>query len=306
MVSATKHRFEEIADNWSNDALTTKLSDLPKCVYHYTDAAGLAGMLTSGKIWATDYRFLNDRSEIKHTRSRVRELISEKMKAAVGDPLALSLYGEILERQDKEGEEDLFVFSLSEKRDDLSQWRGYARNGQGFTIGFCAATIYKVSSPEDAPFGFSKIVYNHDKQTQVLESSLGEIEDELRRVAAEDGADMEELAIHAAHWFSWMVGSTAASNKHSSFESEQEWRILAFAKPGATSPKVRVSGLNLVRFTEHAPQGATNPKLPIKEIGIGPGFVGSEDVHAIRDICRATGYDPIIYTAETPFRRTQI
>ena len=39
---------------------------LPAAVYHYTDAAGLQGILDSGVLWATDYRYLNDSSELRY------------------------------------------------------------------------------------------------------------------------------------------------------------------------------------------------------------------------------------------------
>ncbi len=42
-------------------------SQLPDVVYHYTTAAGLLGICTSKKIWATDIRYLNDSEEFQYT-----------------------------------------------------------------------------------------------------------------------------------------------------------------------------------------------------------------------------------------------
>ena len=39
---------------------------LPEKVFHYTDSSGLLGILNSGVLWATHYRFLNDSSELKY------------------------------------------------------------------------------------------------------------------------------------------------------------------------------------------------------------------------------------------------
>ena len=40
--------------------------NLPKTVYHYTDAAGLIGILKNRQIWATHVTYLNDASELLH------------------------------------------------------------------------------------------------------------------------------------------------------------------------------------------------------------------------------------------------
>jgi|KBSMisStaDraftv2_1062788.scaffolds.fasta_scaffold981979_1 hypothetical protein len=33
-------------------------------LYHYTDAGGLAGIVKDAVLWATDFRYLNDRLEL--------------------------------------------------------------------------------------------------------------------------------------------------------------------------------------------------------------------------------------------------
>jgi hypothetical protein len=35
-------------------------------LYHYTDEIGLRGIISSGCMWATHYKFLNDLSERQH------------------------------------------------------------------------------------------------------------------------------------------------------------------------------------------------------------------------------------------------
>lgn len=304
MAKANQNSFENIADKWVEDALTTKLSELPPCLYHYTDANGLIGMLTEGSIWATDYRFLNDKSEIRHTKDLLSELISERLRAG-SDELSTKLYGEVLRLQRLESENDIFIFSMSEERDDLSQWRGYARDGLGFTVGFCARSIYETSEPEDAPFGVPRVEYERDRQLDILSRSLDEINAEFHKQAASAGTRVDHLVNRAASWFSWCADSRAASNKHSSFKMEKEWRLVALVpKPDKDNEiKVRSSGLRLVQYIDLKLGEFDGKPLPIKKIGIGPGFRGTEEVHAVRALCRLTGYDPEIYFADTPYRR---
>jgi hypothetical protein len=47
------------------DKLGVKLNNISEQhVYHYTRLKGLRGIAENGRIWATDYRFLNDASEL--------------------------------------------------------------------------------------------------------------------------------------------------------------------------------------------------------------------------------------------------
>lgn len=41
-------------------------SGIERPLYHYTDARGLKGIIESGQIWFTDYRHMNDPSELVH------------------------------------------------------------------------------------------------------------------------------------------------------------------------------------------------------------------------------------------------
>jgi hypothetical protein len=51
---------------------------IPARLWHYTDFGGFQGIFTSKKIWATDYRFLNDREEFRHAKQIAQELIGEE------------------------------------------------------------------------------------------------------------------------------------------------------------------------------------------------------------------------------------
>ena len=44
-----------------------------------------------------------------------------------------------------EPDRDVFVFSLSEKDDLLSQWRAYARAGDGYAIGFDVSSLLPIA-----------------------------------------------------------------------------------------------------------------------------------------------------------------
>ena len=51
-----------------------------KILYHYTNVKGLMGILDSQCLWATDFRYTNDLSEIRYAKG-----IMKKVAMAYGD-----------------------------------------------------------------------------------------------------------------------------------------------------------------------------------------------------------------------------
>jgi hypothetical protein len=291
--------FEAIALRWIEDATKVSPSKMPDIVYHYTDAAGMIGMLSAGTIWATDYRFLNDRTEYVHTTKVARAVLSDAMKGHP-DNLQSKLYSAILEIDQAEEPTASFVFSLSAQRDDLSQWRGYAREGMGFTLGLSGPELCKSSEIDANGFAFAPIEYEPATQSRVLKLALTEIEKQIRTVSAEVGADLDQIISDAASAFVWVRRNRGALNKHYSFRGEKEWRIVSYLNHEEPA-KVRASGTRIIRYDTLDISLGQDKRLPLVEIGIGPGFSGAERA-AVETLCRQAGYTPSIYFADTPYR----
>lgn len=296
--------FNAAVDRWTDDVHKVDPEDIPSIVYHYTDASGLMGILTSGEVWLTDYRFLNDKSEMEHTLQSVRDLIRVKQDT-ITDKLLTELYDKVRSYWNTNSLGDVYVFSLAEDGDDLSQWRGYAHEGMGFTVGFCGPSLARIAAYEKPGFSLCQVEYDYEKQQETLKSALADFEEALRSEIKELPS-LENLFIdQAASWFDLIARIRAVANKHSSFKSEKEWRLIKVIEEEDPENKVkaRISGLRLIRYVEAIPRIAGEEKLPIKRIGIGPGFAGKEDIYAVQALCKQTGYDLEIYFADTPYRR---
>jgi len=143
---------------------------MPKCVteahkelMHYTTSSGLAGIVSSGCVWATNAVALNDSQEIIHFfDTRLIDIIREEVTNAINE---LIKNPRIAQRIESDGGSDkvaatqteivtnllregtlLFhqphIFSLSAITNDrvrdnglLSQWRGYGHDG-GYALVF--------------------------------------------------------------------------------------------------------------------------------------------------------------------------
>lgn len=272
-------------------------ADVPDVVYHYTTAAALKGMLETGRLWATDYRFLNDSTELQYGLDLGAAFVSKHKKDAKRRALVawIDLYRSI------PTDADYFLFSLSENRDDLSQWRGYAADGAGFTIGFSGQDLRTRSAGEDAEFAFAKVCYDSETHLRILDECFEEIF-ALFEAAISKGVDQKDALEFTAVQFDLLSEVLAVYSKHKSFRSENEWRMCSQGGEGA-DVKVRPRGTQLVPYIELCTQVETASKLPVVSIGIGPGHAQGNVRKAVEALCHQHGYEPEIYTADTPYRR---
>src|SRR5262249_9043057 len=132
----------------------------PPFLYHYTTLHALRGIMDSQVLWATDIRYMNDASELTYgiqiaretflgdSRPAVQRLLSELVRVeGIGDQLP---------------DFSVFVASLSQCRDSLSQWRAYSRGSLGVAIEFGVNGIARAAS--DAGFMLRRCIYNVGEQ----------------------------------------------------------------------------------------------------------------------------------------------
>jgi hypothetical protein len=111
--------------------------DPPTLLYHYTNAAGLFGMLKSKKMWATNSRFLNDPTEMEYAIQLVWAVAQTEL-AGRGSQIK-RLKQAIFDRlQRYQRESRVHVACLCAEGDLLSQWRGYGAVGGGYSLGIVA------------------------------------------------------------------------------------------------------------------------------------------------------------------------
>lgn len=106
-------------------------------LYHYTNVAGLEGILKSEAVWFTDFRHMNDPSEITHGIELCRDVIRLRKPGVDGRvALFLDCLADLMRLENFSRALEYFIGSFSRASDDLGQWRAYADNGRGIAIGF--------------------------------------------------------------------------------------------------------------------------------------------------------------------------
>ena len=138
---------------------------------HYCSNEAFLSILRTRELWLSDFSLSNDHLEGKW----LRKLLTERWSKQNLYPLE---YERLTAHVD--AVIDTFVaggFCLSEEDDLLSQWRGYADNGAGVSIGFEGSYLEKISGEEDQPslVELRQVVYGAKAQERILAPFLENI-----------------------------------------------------------------------------------------------------------------------------------
>ena len=149
---------------------------IPEKLWHYTSIQGFQGIISSGNIFATDVRFLNDIEEFIHARIVADELIENTPELGKFNfPLHKSLkfvvdtiWGSEFLNPDRA---QIFVASFTDSEDDLSQWRGYSHGTIGTSIAF-DLRMFRPPLESGSAVTFAPCVYHDDEKRNLIQSAL--------------------------------------------------------------------------------------------------------------------------------------
>jgi hypothetical protein len=245
----------------------------PETLYHYTSIDGFYNMVKNKSIWASQIQYLNDSKEFLLTSDIIDKLIS-RYKAQTKPEGEVRLLNKI--QSYLKGMEGLrmFIFSLSEEGDLLSQWRAYCPSG-GVSIGFDPTILYRIAQYQG--YNLNRCIYKPSEQEQeiadMLTAALEEYESDKNK---KEESQLIDDIIRKTMWGMYL--EIAALLKHDSFYEEREWRLRTFhPKEYMPSTRWRVRGNELIPYdvlnldVDNMKEFLTiGTELPFTEIIIGP------------------------------------
>lgn len=248
---------------------------VPPRLYHYTTAEGLYGILRTRTIWATQFDFLNDRSEFSYAF----EILKERLTAQAGTEASARLIPGLDSWWSKTPPH--YISSFCEDSDLLSQWRGYGRTNDGYAIGFKSGNLSK-RGPD-----LVQLIYPRAEQSRFLDSLFG--------VAVRASVDLDhagQLTLVAA-----AAGYTLMHLyrfKHELFSGEREWRLVG--RPNdATAVRFRAAGGHFVPYIE-IPVEADDIEIVVQ----GAGAYRSGNKEAIECFAQSCGFAPTVIGSRVP------
>lgn len=295
---------------------STKKSSVPDVVYHYTSMNGLLGII-EGCIWATNILYLNDISEYNHflTLAKKRLLQFRKHKSLY----VLRLVATRKNRRPPAYMDVPFVASFTESRDSLAHWRSYCPQGNGVCIGLRTESI-KAANLEKASEGgcqalFVPVGYLDPHDVKSLDKMIGKIFAEansyFKAVESKFGRTPS-----VEDWVGYMRAGLelrASMTKHSSFNVEREYRLVALLYGQGKLVSFRPSRSSLIpylkmRLPDPVPPTSASGRSRsaksrfIDSVTIGPTPNLELSADAVLGMLQSRGFDVPVKTSSVPFR----
>jgi DUF2971 family protein len=276
-----------------------------KPLFHYTNGSGFDGILKDRAIWASDYRFLNDSTEIEYGEDLVLGVLRELVPTSQGS--ARVLFDDFVQFYDKyriTNQGHIFIASLSEEPDALSQWRAYTPFGDGYSVGLDLSTfvLRDKAAGDKVGGGLLKCDYSP-------EDTKSRARQEMLRIVELFERACDELAGTAERWTQLLLtylrvaaeyaAYIALPSKNRAFEAEKEWRLVALANATDEDVKLefRHSSQGLVPYVR-VPL-SLDARLPLVKV-----VVRSLSVARLR--LQRDGYDQeLVETSLAPFRQVR-
>ena len=266
--------------------------------YHYCSLPKLVAIIRCKTMRLGNLFYMNDSMEVSWFFDLARRRIEQYLGGIKEDRLDNS------EEDDKEGLVELL--SLLEKRrfdhiyaacfssemDDLSQWRGYADDGRGVTLGIDLVQLTEFTKRTAPTLELMSVSYQEARQKEAVEELLEPMfATELSESSSSSSGSGATRAVRVFRRFAHF----APGFKNPAFSAERESRLVVRTRvpldsdepPDQWSPHWFEGFPSPIEFYEHNGRLVpfTKVNLPvevIRSVGLGPRFGGYENEIALR------------------------
>lgn len=232
-------------------------------LYHYTDVGGLHGILKSGAFRFGDARFLNDETEFVHGMNVARSVLDHALQETDNEEILVTtkrfLAPEMVFRR-------LYVFSLSETSESISQWQRYGADGHGYCLGFDLSRLQQLFSGRAT---LRRLIYDHDEQFGSLQGTLADALDNARA----RGYNIPGLTSVGGAVIAVALEEVVLQFKNASFEDEHEWRLIVDVDADTTDevvPSFEPRGFYVKPFVDVSVANNESIRLPLVSVTCGP------------------------------------
>lgn len=218
---------------------------MERILYHYCSTQKMYGIMSGKQLRMSDITKSNDYDEVYMFFPGIIDAMQDKYQE---DPFPFEFVGETDGRAlsiflrvvydyfgaefDKGGVTN-FVTCFCEEGDKLSQWRGYADNGRGVSIGFAERELRQYSERYKDIITMEKVKYKtaeeiNDIIISAADNLLNELKD-LRKMITDklhyNDSKQEKYMIFLFIQMLNMVFMNSLQYKNISFQEENEWRL---------------------------------------------------------------------------------
>lgn len=244
-------------------------------LYHYTSHKILRSIVEDQQLRISHVYYMNDANEIKYGAELFKAVVAERQNRETDQ----TLVGFLIEFREWLNQliglpHYIFVFSLTEKGNLLSQWRAYTPSGEaGVSIGFSQEGLKKLAA--ERGFELIQCLYDKKEQLSILNSELDAIVEKFIKDGpsintAGRPANQKYLSYCYQH-SEWLL-KTFCRIKDSYFQEESEWRLVSKYYEKYTDPemKFREGRTTLVPFIEFPLANIHEDGRLFEQVYVGP------------------------------------
>ena len=262
-------------------------------LWHYTDANGLQGIVTSGQLRFGDARFLNDRTERTYGERLLERVLEEDFSAESGS--LTTKFRELLQALREPYR--LYVCSLSATTESISQWQRYGADGAGYCIGFDLRELDRLF--DDESISRYAMVYEEAEQLELLRDAVRGSFEQYCRLEAKTGKRkptyidylFADIDIDAA--LLRMKNPFFHDERESRylFRTDEERRSVSLLEPReqyvARGPYIKP----FVQLPHRSP--GTGARLPIVRVVCGPRLEPDLAIPSLRRFLASVNYEAV-------------
>jgi hypothetical protein len=197
---------------------------------------------------------LNDGEEILYAQKVLKAVIKNREKSE-RDELAIKFFNQFsnwLNAFSSTGF-NIFIFSLSQEQNLLSQWRSYTPHGKGISLGFSPEIINKIVS--ENKLKMARCRYSSEDHNEMMNTLL----DKMLETFHQNSHDLTAINNPPGQEFHTFLEQFRGDNlqvfsiiKHPAFSEENEWRLISpyYAKYTVEEIKYREGASMLAPYIE--------------------------------------------------------
>jgi hypothetical protein len=259
-----------------------------KPLYHYTDGAGLKGIIENKEIWFTSHLHLNDPGEIRFGVKVAAKLLEEIGSGS--DPrikLLCDMIIDLFTHENMNGAFGFYIASFSQNGDELGQWRGYGDNGRGYAIGLAPHLFHPTDAIKPDPsqnYVVLPVVYGEKAGRQVQMPAIKKALQVAEKIIIDEAEAMRDPTVGMPFFDALaksLIGSELLLNclltKHEAYKNEEEIRLVITGEHKKLSSALshRTRGSEIVPFikSEFPLHNGNN----VTEIVVGPSAVDTAE-----------------------------
>lgn len=246
----------------------------PATLFHYTGIDALLGIAKTKSIWASSAYYLTDSKEIVYACD-VLDRVMQHYRMAENRPADEKEFLENIKswvNSCRTTTYNVFIFSLSEEKSLLSQWRSYTPHGKGVSIGFSPSLLQSIITSSN--LRLAECLYEQAEQEELIHSLILKMLTTFNQDVSSIDASRNHPTQKYHNYLEKFRGDVLqvlSIIKHRAFREEKEWRLVSPYHPKYTvqSIKFRQGASMLVPYIE-LELGESKPYFETVVLGPSP------------------------------------